>query len=849
MKNSLLIATFVVASAGAVGATVGAFTGSLENLAGSDTLYDVTTDLVTPYNATTNPYGCQLIQPQGTIGYMGGGSGAGENAMIASPPTQYVAPMSKMMDTGICAHTPAPAAGCVIGLDGVAILGATANSGIPQCNGVSPAQDDAGCGSVTDLANGVNYSRTPINACGQTFSSYASILRILWFGGASGAQNCDSMIRFCLSNNYGDFFENASCGAAGSGDAQVTQCQQIRHLFRRDDASGTTDIFGSLLGFPGPSIEKGGVQVENVPAVVDQGLPVAANEYFMGSDSFCNDSQNLAAPFKATPEGQQIGVENAFPSLVSNYAANDMQDRDPIRRDCFSGSGGKLEEVCGPPTQDPTIPGKACTTAAQCTALGGVCASGTCTCTNNVCTYPQGTTSEGFAVQCVADTDCVAQNVPSSCSNPANCTTNIGGICAQAQYDEEQNPALVCLQGSCNCLQGQCWYNTATLGLVLPIVTTNHLDAEASSTQFPTVTCNSTAQVNAPTYQNAVTKKYTILGLCPNGDYPAGGACTVPAYTAPGALYGNPNCYNTGALSVSPISDGQASFISSGGTVKPATSIAGVSPASVDPRVFNAYAYTNSDPNWATDGNNWDFAWDDSNRPVAGNAFFRLHYFPKLNAQGNPIAGTGTMANAAEVAQGTTICTYTDATDQIGCLVTANPCSFGYAGRGAVNNSLTTSIRVLGVPSTTECIQEFQYPYTRKLYLNSVFGFAGATTAPELQLAQCESDAGIVDPALLKEGFVQLPTNVNNGQPYCEDYNELMLCTAAQSGGVNNPGCTNVQGTLGLCPGINTTCGNGIKEAYEDCDLGAVLNGVADAGPDAAGNGFNGCSQTCRYNQ
>ncbi|MGA2447651.1 MAG: hypothetical protein ABTD50_03125 [Polyangiaceae bacterium] len=844
MKNSLLIATFVVASAGAVGATVGAFTGSLESIAGSDTLYDVTTDLVTPYNAATNPYGCQLIQPQGTIGYKGGGSGAGENGMIASPPTQYVAPMSKMMDTGICAHTPAPAAGCVIGLDGVAILGGTANAGTTACNG-APAQDDAGCASVTDTTTGENFSRA-ITACGATFNGYASLLRILWFGGPSGSQNCDSWLRFCLANAYGAFFENANCLASGSGDAQNTQCVAIRHLFRRDDASGTTDIFGSLLGYPGPSIEKGGVQVENV-AAVNQGLPASTYSYFMGSDSFCNNSQNLqGTPFYKTPEGQMVGVEGVAgcPGLVNNYAANDMQNRDPLQRDCYSGSGGKEEEVCGPPIQDPTIPGKACTTAAQCTAMGGVCASGTCTCTNNACTFPQGTTSEGFTVQCVADSDCVPPM-------PSSSNATVGGICAQAEYDEAQNPPVTALQGSCSCLNGECWYNTATVGLVVPIVTTNSLDGEAYATQFPTVQCNSTTCVNAPLLQNAVNGKYNILGLCPNGDYPSGGTCTVPAYTAPGALYGTPNCYNTGAVAVSPISDGQGSFICIGGTVKPATKIAGVSPASVDPRVYNAYAYTNSDPNWQTDGNCWDEAWDDSNRPVAGNAFFRLHYFPKLNAQGNPIAGTGTMANAAEVAQGTTICTYTDATDQIGCLVTANPCSLGYAGRGAINNSLTTSIRVLGVPSTTECIQEFHYPYTRKLYLNSLFGFDGALTTPvpEFQLAQCESSSSIVGPALIKEGFVTLPTNVNNGQPYCEDYNELMLCTAAQSGGVNNPGCANVQGTLGLCPGISTTCGNGMKEAYEDCDLGAVLNGVADAGPDAAGNGFNGCSQTCRYNQ
>ena len=68
MRKSFLVSSFALAGAGAVGATVGAI-----SLNGSDTLFGVTTDLVTPGLSTT----CNLISPSGTITYLGGGSGTG----------------------------------------------------------------------------------------------------------------------------------------------------------------------------------------------------------------------------------------------------------------------------------------------------------------------------------------------------------------------------------------------------------------------------------------------------------------------------------------------------------------------------------------------------------------------------------------------------------------------------------------------------------------------------------------------------------------------------------------------------------------------------------------------------
>ena len=58
------------------------------------------------------------------------------------------------------------------------------------------------------------------------------------------AQNCNDPCRTELANNYAKLFEG-SC-TPGNG------CTQVWHAFRRNDESGTTDVFiKSLAGFPG----------------------------------------------------------------------------------------------------------------------------------------------------------------------------------------------------------------------------------------------------------------------------------------------------------------------------------------------------------------------------------------------------------------------------------------------------------------------------------------------------------------------------------------------------------------------------------------------------------------------
>src|SRR5262245_28834351 len=110
MKNMLLLGSFAAGFAGAVG--VGATT---VNMKGSDTLYDLTTVVIAS---------CPGTFP----GYAGTGSTIGFNAMRATSPTQFVAPMTTFIDGATCgAVVGAPAGpqtdGLVIGLDSLALVG------------------------------------------------------------------------------------------------------------------------------------------------------------------------------------------------------------------------------------------------------------------------------------------------------------------------------------------------------------------------------------------------------------------------------------------------------------------------------------------------------------------------------------------------------------------------------------------------------------------------------------------------------------------------------------------------------------------------------------------------------
>jgi hypothetical protein len=780
MRKSLVLATFAVAGAGAAG--LGAIA-----LNGSDTLGDLTHDLVGPV-VHTSTYASPVCAANGytnasSIVYNGGGSGLGETNMGKG--LQQVAPMSRFLKKGsgnnVCATdagagTPQTANGIVIALDGVTLVTSQLNAGSVACNG--PAADTDCNPNAAELAVGLAYNttvpaalRTAINPAitsSYTFDSWTDVLKVLYFGkidptlhGASpaaqpadpegpanGVQNCNSTLRQALANNWGTIFEN-NC-ASGN-------CTQIRHLFRRDDGSGTSDIFSSLLGFGGPNVT---------------GTPIntAAGTWALGADNFCNDLVNQAGQGASEWPG-------SLPVLGANgVVPNDLQDYDPIRRPCVGFGTNKTvnnatEQVCERGTYNPS-------------------------------SQTWSAASLGLLLPLADDT--LAPAVVS----------NLGGPAVKTQFNivSDTNGDHV---------------NRCTGGVV--------------SVSPPALV--------KLTGAGAGTK--AVNGYCPNGDVGSNGFCLVPADNN-----GNPNCMSFSAdtppLSTVCTTQGTSANNygnSSPGAVCDATA-GSLNPQAVDPRVFNLYA-------WTWNGSAWVNTSDNAGRPIWG-AFKRIHTSQAMYA--SPSNTTAIDNNAPGGPTPSPLCNKLDATDQIGCLVQASPCSLGFAGRGSETatgpnpgtSALTmttnnTGLKILGVPDNAACIQNFSYRYSRKLYLNTMLGFGGAS-APELDLAKCESNPAVISGVAITNGFVPLPDAgtwgaLVNGKPFCEDFNESANCIAPDSGAGNVNACANNDsiGGGGLIPGASnsTLCGNGVVEQFEDCDNGPS-NGSAASGAT--------CSLTCRFN-
>jgi hypothetical protein len=212
------------------------------NFAGSDTLRDVTLDVI---NSCQGGLG-------GVMNYLGGGSTAGANAMVAGD--QQVAPMSRFLKAGAeCGGLSNTGQGCRVGLDGIGIY--ADDEVLNHCDTIRYTD----VMQVTER-NGVAGIQCP--SCDTnnvyTFQDWRDVLRVVYAGqtahidqpacsdadpprSALATRDCNSDVRRELLSNWGNIFEG------GCTDAR---CTQLRHAFRRDDLSGTTDTFLTLLALP-----------------------------------------------------------------------------------------------------------------------------------------------------------------------------------------------------------------------------------------------------------------------------------------------------------------------------------------------------------------------------------------------------------------------------------------------------------------------------------------------------------------------------------------------------------------------------------------------------------------------
>jgi ABC-type phosphate transport system substrate-binding protein len=283
MKKTTSISSFLLVAAG----TSSAF--GYNTFQGSDTLEVITKNMIALCNgiAAANPAPGGLFE----LEYLGGGSTTGESAMrgsLTGGVTQFIAPMSRSLrDTpssapDLCQDDVTPGKHqLAVARDALAVV--TNASNIAGCDDMR--RETAPALNVTDR-NGVAGIDCP-GCVGTTYTmqDWKDVLKVAYFGltnnqnagTTASIPNCNSDVRWELLSD----FRNLNNTAAGCTNAS---CGEVKKLWRRDDVSGTTDTFKTLLG-------------------VNSAMP------------FCNSTAN---------------------------ANGDEQDQDPIRRSCNS-----TDRVCG----------------------------------------------------------------------------------------------------------------------------------------------------------------------------------------------------------------------------------------------------------------------------------------------------------------------------------------------------------------------------------------------------------------------------------------------------------------------------------------------------------------------
>lgn len=289
MRTTIAIGLFAAIAAGTAGA------GALSNLPamrGSDTLRNFTIDLLAECENTS------------TLGYIGTGSSNGETDLVNGAET--IAPMSRNLRSGACA---APgdetlAEGIVFALDGLAVVtsqagAGTCNSGVDDCSGTTDPNDGLAFNKQITLSGGGTY----------TFSDWTDLLRVVYAGMDHNAgsdinnRNCSSSVRQAIAASWGNVFQTNGC---------TTGSCQLGHALRRDEESGTTDVFVSLLGLP------------SIQFSASQRSP------------FCNVVQ-------------PIGSGPPSPPFYPEF-----QDGDPIRRSCIGTGNPPPFPPGSPPPNEPT---------------------------------------------------------------------------------------------------------------------------------------------------------------------------------------------------------------------------------------------------------------------------------------------------------------------------------------------------------------------------------------------------------------------------------------------------------------------------------------------------------------
>lgn len=710
MRKLISSAAFLMLGVGAASTAHAQF-----KLKGSDTLEDVTKAVI---NGCTALDGTALST---TMQYAGGGSGAGQAAMVGTP-TQQIAPMSRELNSPACV---AGVSELLIGLDGISVVGANqtgGNSESPTAASICTDTVSGGNRTMTVQFGGCTADELAAGACTvdntdpanpvdkYTFTSWKDVLAMVYGGQNNGTAaqkladktrnpakiNCGSNIRRSLVDSWGDIFTNSTIGTAA---CRTPTCKRLKHAFRRGDLSGTTDAFVGLVGL-----------VAIAPFTTASAANVPRVDANAAVNPFCNAGEKLM-----------------------NKGDSDYLDMDPIRRiaDSLAGSANRQgkEQV-----------------------------------------------SEAFWI--VANPPAAGGGDVREIEDPAAAPANLKPLQALADFSHPaaQNWSFDPNTTNALALQRASFASFATgtnagnaregLGVVLPIeIPTNYalgtrtyFEATTAAVAQPPVPCTPTK------FAPSIICSTCTNVLCPDGSTTT---CLLPVDTTVVGTLASPN-FNCLSDRASP-------------AFPPGT---GVTSTNRDPRVYNLLVVDQNGKVVKDNYTNPNLTLSAARQNRLVSAFFRLHTSEVTNFGGTPTIPGSTVA--AGTPSTTNVCNQFTSTDQIGCLVRANPCSIGYAGREANNNSTTFAAQVENVQVNTQNIKNFAaqvspfYPISRGLWVNSVKGFGAVTdvaavgTTPadnEKSLLTCFGGFGganaptnptsLVHTALSTFGFVPIdPTDV-----------------------------------------------------------------------------------------
>ncbi|HZU85679.1 MAG TPA: hypothetical protein VE987_22285, partial [Polyangiaceae bacterium] len=781
--------------------------------------------------------------------------------------------------------------------------------------------------------------------------------------GGSTNPDCNSPQRQALVANWGNLFQAGATACATNPSSVCTDATHggvLWHAFRRDDASGTSDVFSSLIGLQ-----------SLMPS------PSASSNSGFGASPYCNamnwdtNTSNNGSDLNICVLGnndQFTGpggiLDPASLCVFTNFKSSSLK----VAEACMGGScvvGGTSalacpgSSSCNTPSDIGNVLGAACTTNADChsgvdqngasvtftctagacalatptTGIAGVCSANACSATvpcgfGFSCNIPSGQTQGTCTKTCATSTDCgsgfVCNTATGTCAGNHRRTpkgaygdTPVGNTAIDVlptSFQDNDPIRRACLGNTTGnqFKSGEEVCNVdGKLGLVLAIPSSDFIPQQLGKVQYPTAACSTFKLAKPPKILNCAPFNAALgtrSGECPNGDFKlTGGACFGPIAT------GNSQCLNPFA-NHSPVHSGTV-------------------PSSYDGRRHNLHMYDGS---------------------VTG----LLTYLQDTiqNGKATPptvdfVGGMGRIHQTQSIwdttlsAPPNVACQEVDATDQIACLAQADPCSMGYAGDGGktwanrqqplttaastvvpalcftfdtanggpcipangpytgsdptlapavcpnacltgpgpgFNSPLTSdSLRADGsYPNETTVTalgsQQLEYQIARKLYLNSIVGFANVGTATtgdpgspgELDFAKFESSQANMTPILNSIGYFPLgnqaagTTSVTNtnvtahlssfNQPFCEDFNQAMVCNdSALPDGQDNACARNpspIPGEPGGAAVANVTvssvCGNGLLEPYEECDDGTV--GVNPGAGGGNGASTSPCSTICR---